>query len=303
MSGTPVHPLSLPDYLKTKKLIIDQALEVYLPLKKSGSTLNEAMRYSIFAGGKRIRPIMTIAATEMCDADQRLAMPIGCAIEMIHTYSLIHDDLPAMDNDDLRRGRPTNHKVYGEAIAILAGDTLMTYAYELIVREYRALGLPAAQVLRLIEELSQASGLEGMAGGQAMDLEAETQAIGFSALKKIHELKTGALIRAAFRAGAVVAGADETTLQYMTEYAQHLGVVFQIIDDILDVTVSTDVLGKPANSDIKNHKTTYVSLHGLDQARLLAQQEANQALGALQKLGMSQGLLVDLVDFFLNRTA
>lgn len=297
----PSLPLAFPAYLKTKKQAVDQALAEYLPEKGFPQRLHDAMRYSLFAGGKRIRPVMTIAAAELCGSTEEMAMPVACALELIHTYSLIHDDLPAMDDDDLRRGQPTNHKVFGEAMAILAGDTLMTYAYHLMAREYRKKGLAADRVVRLIEELGEATGAMGMAGGQVLDLEAEARTITFEELKQVHALKTGALIRVAFRSGAIVAGADAALLEKMSAYAEHLGLVFQIIDDILDVTATTEVLGKPIGSDIKNGKTTYVSLYGLEKARKMAIAEADKAATLIVSFGDKGNILQELVRYFLNR--
>jgi len=289
------------DYLNVKKQIINQALESYLPELAFPQKLQDAMRYSVFAGGKRIRPIMTLAATELCGGDESRALPVACAIELVHTYSLIHDDLPAMDDDDMRRGRLTNHKVYGEAIAILAGDTLMTYAYHLISREYRNMDLSPAIVLRLIEELGDATGISGMAGGQVIDLESEGKDISSDELKKLHELKTGALIKASLRCGAIIAGADELSLQRITNYAHHLGIVFQIIDDILDVTGTTEALGKPAGSDEKNNKTTYVSLYGLEKAKLMAEEETKVAYDEIRHFGEGGRFFTSLIDYFLKR--
>jgi geranylgeranyl diphosphate synthase type II len=259
------------------------------------------MRYSIFAGGKRIRPIITLAAAELCGAGDAEALPVACALEMIHTYSLIHDDLPAMDNDDMRRGRLTNHKVYGEGLAILAGDTLMTFAYHLIAREYALSGLPPERVVRLIAEIGEATGISGMAGGQVLDLESEGKAISLETLKKIHELKTGALIRAAIRCGAIIAGAQDDILDRLTGYAQHLGIVFQIVDDILDVTSTTETLGKPVGSDEKNNKVTYVSLCGLEKAKEIAQEEAEAALKTIGPLEGKDKFFAELINYFLCR--
>lgn len=263
--------------------------------------LQEAMKYSLFAGGKRVRAVMVLAACEMFGGKIEQALPVATAVEMIHTYSLIHDDLPAMDDDDLRRGLPTNHKVYGEAMAILAGDTLMTYAYEVIARESQAAQLDALKIVELIKEVSYYTGANGMAGGQVLDIEGEGKALSLEELQKIHELKTGAFIKCCIRCGAIVAGANAIDLEKMTKYAHHMGVLFQIVDDILDVISTDKELGKPVGSDDKNHKSTYVSLLGLDAAKSYADQEALRAKDIISIYKNNEFFKL-LVDYFLHRT-
>ena len=237
------------------------------------------MRYSLLAGGKRLRPILCMAACELAGCDSELAMPTGIALEMIHTMSLIHDDLPAMDNDDLRRGRPTNHKVYGEAKAILAGDALLTRAFEMVA--LRSPGVPAERSLAVVGELSLAAGAPGLVGVQVVDLECEGKDVYLDTLEYIHLHKTGALLRACVLSGALVGGASETLQAALVSYARGIGLAFQIIDDIIDVTASSEVLGKTAGKDLTADKTTYPKLLGLEQSRQRAATmvaEAKQAL-------------------------
>lgn len=255
-------------------------------------TLLETMRYSLFAGGKRLRPALALGAAEMICGDDTVALPAACALEMIHTYSLIHDDLPAMDNDDLRRGRPTSHKVFGEASAILAGDALLTMAFDV-----------AAECgdIRVVREIAQAAGVEGMVGGQQLDLEAEGQTLSFEALRHVHAFKTGSLIRVSVRAGAMLAGANEKQLELLTRYGENLGLAFQIMDDILDITSDTQTLGKPVGSDAANAKSTYPALLGLDVARALAMEAVVEAIVALEELWPEAETFCALANFVIHR--
>jgi geranylgeranyl diphosphate synthase type II len=267
-----------PAYLEAARLRVEAALADSLGPERPES-LREAMRYSLLAGGKRLRPILCLAACELAGSDSELAMPTGIALEMIHTMSLIHDDLPAMDNDDLRRGRPTNHKVYGEAKAILAGDALLTRAFEMVA--LRSPGVPAERLLAVVGELSLAAGAPGLVGGQVVDLECEGKDVDLDTLEYIHLHKTGALLRACVLSGALVGGASEALQAALVSYARGIGLAFQIIDDILDVTASSEVLGKTAGKDLTADKTTYPKLLGLEQSRLRAASlvaEAKQAL-------------------------
>jgi geranylgeranyl diphosphate synthase type II len=271
-------PFDFPAYLEATRARVEAALDASLGPERPES-LREAMRYSLLAGGKRLRPILCLAACELAGGDAALAMPTAVALEMIHTMSLIHDDLPAMDNDDLRRGRPTNHKVYGEANAILAGDALLTRAFEMVA--LRSPGVPAERLLAVVAELSLASGAPGLVGGQVVDLECEGKAVDLDTLEYIHLHKTGALLRACVVSGALVAGAPEPLLQALRTYARGIGLAFQIIDDILDVTASSEVLGKTAGKDLTADKTTYPKLLGLEESRHRAEAlvaEAQQAL-------------------------
>lgn len=286
-------------YWDSRKTLIEQALQA--ELDKTGildEKLRESMAYSLMAGGKRMRPILLMAAADAVGADGKRFLSVACALEMIHTYSLIHDDLPAMDNDDYRRGRLTNHKVYGDGIAILAGDALLTLAFSVILRQK---DVPSERLLRVVDEISRAAGAEGMVGGQVLDLRAENQNISIQDLRKIHMGKTGALFRAALRSGAILGSASAQQLDALTLYAEHFGLAFQITDDILDVVGNTAMIGKPVGSDEKNHKSTYVTLTSLDQARELAQSAAAEAVGALRSFGDEASFLRQLVIHLVAR--
>lgn len=286
-------------YWDSRKTLIEQALQT--ELDKTGildEKLRESMAYSLMAGGKRMRPILLMAAADAVGADGKRFLSVACALEMIHTYSLIHDDLPAMDNDDYRRGRLTNHKVYGDGIAILAGDALLTLAFSVILRQK---DVPSERLLRVVDEISRAAGAEGMVGGQVLDLRAENQNISIQDLRKIHMGKTGALFRAALRSGAILGGASAQQLDALTLYAEHFGLTFQITDDILDVVGNAAMIGKPVGSDEKNHKSTYVTLTSLDQARELAQSAAAEAVGALRSFGDEASFLRQLVIHLVAR--
>nr|WP_325190272.1 farnesyl diphosphate synthase [uncultured Selenomonas sp.] len=286
-------------YWDSRKTLIEQALQA--ELDKTGildEKLRESMAYSLMAGGKRMRPILLMAAADAVGADGKRFLSVACALEMIHTYSLIHDDLPAMDNDDYRRGRLTNHKVYGDGIAILAGDALLTLAFSVILRQK---DVPSERLLCVVDEISRAAGAEGMVGGQVLDLCAENQNISIQDLRKIHMGKTGALFRAALRSGAILGSASAQQLDALTLYAEHFGLAFQITDDILDVVGNTAMIGKPVGSDEKNHKSTYVTLTSLDQARELAQSAAAEAVGALRSFGDEASFLRQLVIHLVAR--
>ncbi len=237
--------MNIKSYLAKKKAIVDKALDKLVPPAKMFPTsVHEAMRYSLFAGGKRVRPILAIAAAEALGAKTSDLLPLAGSLELIHTYSLIHDDLPAMDDDDRRRGRPTCHKVYGEAIAILAGDGLLNMAFEVLSDPRRTKAVPANRLLSIINEIGNASGVHGMVGGQVVDMESEGKDIDFPTLEYIHTHKTGALIRASVRVGALYAKASEKRLKALTRYGERVGLAFQIADDILDITGKQDEIGK-----------------------------------------------------------
>ena len=260
--------------------------------------LADSMEYSLTAGGKRLRPILVMAAADAVGAKGTDFLHVACAIEMIHTYSLIHDDLPAMDNDDYRRGKLTNHKVYGEAMAILAGDALLTQAFEVILRQE---GVSAEVLLQVVREMSVAAGPNGMVGGQVIDMLSEGKKISMAELRKMHMGKTGALFRAAIRSGAIMAGADEKQLEALTIYADCFGLAFQITDDILDVVGDEAVIGKPVGSDERNDKSTYVTLTSLEEARRLAADTVQKAVEALQIFGDKASFLRELVEMLLER--
>ena len=261
-------------------------------------TLASSMEYSLMAGGKRLRPILLMAAAEAVGGRGEEYLTSACAIEMIHTYSLIHDDLPAMDNDDYRRGKLTNHKVYGAGMATLAGDALLTLAFEVLLRQH---GVSDAVKLTVLREVSEAAGAKGMVGGQAMDLGAEGQQVNIITLHRMHMGKTGALFRAAVRAGAILADGDAAELVSLTRYAESFGLAFQITDDILDVTGATEDIGKPAGSDERNHKTTYVTLATLPGAEKMARDAVATAVEALTPLGDRADFLRALAEFLLSR--
>ena len=260
--------------------------------------LCSSMKYSLTAGGKRLRPILLMAAADVAGGRGEDFIQVACAIEMIHTYSLIHDDLPAMDNDDYRRGKLTNHKVYGEAMAILAGDALLTQAFEVMLRQP---GVPADVLLKVVREMAIAAGPNGMVGGQAIDLESEGKHVPMETLKKLHMGKTGALFRAAIRSGAILAGADEKQLADLTAYADAFGLAFQITDDILDVVGNEAIIGKPVGSDERNDKSTYVTLTSLETARELAAQVVADGVKALEGFGDKAVFLRELLESLLAR--
>ena len=260
--------------------------------------LAESMEYSLTAGGKRLRPILLMAAADAAGGHGEDYLTSACAVEMIHTYSLIHDDLPAMDDDDYRRGKLTNHKVYGAGLATLAGDALLTMAFELLARQQ---GVPAETMLRVVLEISEAAGANGMVGGQALDLASEGKRIDMDTLRRMHMAKTGALFRASVRSGAILGGADEAQLAALTEYAEAFGLAFQITDDILDVTGDAAAIGKPVGSDERNHKSTYVTLTSLEEAKRLAREAADRAHEALAPLGGKAAFLDELAEYLVTR--
>lgn len=286
-------------YCQQKAALVDEALFRLVP-RQAGylATVYEAMRYSLFAGGKRLRPILLMAAADAVGGRGSHYLHVACGLEMIHTYSLIHDDLPAMDNDDFRRGKPTNHRVFGEGMAILAGDGLLTAAFEVMLSQP---GVEPGVLLKVVREIAQAAGPAGMVGGQAVDLAAEGKVLDAAALKFMHQAKTGALFRAALRAGALLAGGSNRQIEALTVYAEQFGLAFQITDDILDVTGSEEKIGKPVGSDIRNAKATYVSLYSLEGARQMAREAVEQAKAALDGFGAEADILRDLVSYLLTR--
>ena len=303
-SGSDQQAFDFSAYLSSQKQWVEAALDDSLGPERPES-LREAMRYSLLAGGKRLRPILCLAACELAGGDPALAMPTAVALEMIHTMSLIHDDLPAMDNDDLRRGRPTNHKVYGDAVAILAGDALLTRAFEMVA--LRSPGVPADRLLKVVGELSLVAGAPGLVGGQVVDLECEGKEVDLDTLEYIHLHKTGALLKACVITGALIGGADDAQLESLRTYARGIGLAFQIVDDILDVTASSDVLGKTAGKDLIADKTTYPKLLGLDASRERAKaliQEAKASLDAFKPAtagGLQAAPLLALADYVIGR--
>lgn len=289
-------------YLEEKRGTVEAALERWM-LREQGPLAEHirAMRYSLLAGGKRVRPALCLAAAEAVSGDWQRPLPIACALECIHTYSLIHDDLPAMDNDDLRRGRPTSHKMFGEAEAILAGDGLLTFAFELMSDPAMVRDIPAANLLRIIHVIAKAAGPEGMVGGQALDIAAEGKQIDFEGLRLIHRCKTGALITASVQAGAIVAGATDEQYAALTEYGGYIGLAFQIVDDLLNVEGTAEELGKAAGSDEKLNKATYPAFFGTEGTREKALQAAESAKNAINPLGQSADALRSLADYIVTR--
>ena len=286
------------EWKKRADLVEEGLLRELKKVPAYDETLERAMEYSLMAGGKRLRPVLLMAAADAVGKDGAAFLTTGCAIEMIHTYSLIHDDLPAMDNDDYRRGKPTNHKVFGDGIAVLAGDALLTLAFEVMLRQEGAAPEPLVTV---VSEMSRAAGPYGMVGGQVLDLEGEGRRLDLAALRKIHMGKTGALFCAAIRSGAILAGAKEEELAALTLYAERFGLAFQITDDILDVTGDEAAIGKPVGSDVRNEKATYVTLTSLEEAKKLAEDAVEEAVAALDIFGERAAFLRDLALFLLGR--
>lgn len=286
-------------YLKSRQKQVDRALEQFLPKANvKPPTIHKAMRYSVFAGGKRLRPILCLAATEACGGKINRALPLACAIECIHTYSLVHDDLPSMDNDDFRRGRPTCHKVFGEGIAVLAGDALLTIAFEIVSRAKASRRYDMSTLLR---EIAVAAGSQKLIAGQVADLEAEGRRSNRGKLRYIHENKTAAILATSVRLGAMSANADRDRLNAITRFGRALGLAFQIIDDILDVTQTSEKLGKSAGKDIAAQKATYPAVIGLDKSRVEARRLTRQAHTALSTFGQKAGSLHALANYLLER--
>jgi geranylgeranyl diphosphate synthase, type II len=289
-------------YLEQKRQDVDRFLDQIMPPEKlEPTTVHEAMRYSVFAGGKRVRPILAIAAAEAVGNLPQPVLAIASSLELIHTYSLIHDDLPAMDNDDYRRGKLTNHKIYGEAMAILAGDALLTLAFELCSRTDLMDGLEPQRQVQIIYELAVGSGHLGMVGGQVLDIQAEHQDIDLAALQRIHAHKTGMLIRAAVRMGAIASSASAEQLQLLTGFAEDIGLAFQIADDVLNVTGTREQLGKNAMTDAQRGKKTYPTFYGVDGARALADQCVQRAIGRLSSFSVKAEPLRELATYITAR--
>jgi geranylgeranyl diphosphate synthase type II len=290
----------LRDFLQEIKKQIEQQLPNHLETLSAPPSLKEAMLYSLNAGGKRVRPALLLATVKSFGKPIEIGYDMACAIEMIHTYSLIHDDLPAMDDDDVRRGKPTNHKVFGEALAILAGDALLTYSFEVVARTQSG-NLSPEQKLLLIQELAKASGPEGMVGGQVADIEGENQSLSLDELIYIHHHKTGDLLTVSIIAGAIIAGASPADLTNLRLFAKELGLMFQIKDDILDVEGDADTIGKPIGSDDGNNKSTYPSLLGLDGAKTKLNEHKDKAREYLANVKMDHTLLLALTNYVAER--
>ncbi len=291
--------MEVQEYLKKAAQTVDVALDSLIPKQSTKpASIHKAMRYSLFAGGKRLRPALALAAAEACGGALEAALHAACAVECIHTYSLIHDDLPCMDDDDLRRGRPTCHIVFGEGLAVLAGDSLLTLAFEILAQAQPTSRYGIADFVR---ELSVASGSRWLIAGQVLDLESEGKPVSKSALKFIHQAKTAALLTCALRLGAMSANVTPSKLKALTDFGQALGLAFQVIDDILDVTQSTEKLGKTAGKDVKAFKATYPALFGLKKSRALAAELTEEALSALKPLGKKAVMMRGIAESLLVR--
>ena len=289
----------LKTYLAQRKQLVEKALDESLPIVYP-EKIYEAMRYSLMAGGKRLRPILCLATCELVGGTLEMAMPTACALEMIHTMSLIHDDLPAMDNDDYRRGKLTNHKVYGDDIAILAGDGLLAYSFEYVASQTK--NVPPQQILRVISQLGRATGAAGLVGGQVVDLESEGNPnISVDTLTFIHTHKTGALLEACVVCGAILAGAQEEEIQNLSRYAKNIGLAFQIVDDILDITATKEQLGKTAGKDLQAQKATYPSIWGLEKSKSQAKQLVEEAIDSLSNYGEKAQPLQAIATFITAR--
>jgi len=294
--------MNLTEYLAAEQQRTDSALDRWLPAKSTPpEMIHRAMRYSVFAGGKRIRPILCMEAARCVSDSVEGVEDIACPLELIHTYSLIHDDLPALDNDDLRRGRPTSHKVFGEAMAILAGDALLTLAFEVLAKTSAVDDVRRA---RIVAELASASGtVGGMIGGQVNDLEGEGKQPDPALLESIHRAKTGALLRASLRMGAIFAGAAPEQYDALSRFGEHAGLAFQIVDDVLDVEQSSEDLGKTAGKDAAQHKITFPAVYGLERSHQMAEQERLRAHAALEIFGARAARLHELGDLIVRRKA
>jgi geranylgeranyl diphosphate synthase, type II len=294
--------MTLDQYMAHQQKRVDAALDRWVPAEGEDPVLiHRAMRYSLFAGGKRIRPLLAIAAAEAVSDSPSGIENAACSLELIHTYSLIHDDLPALDNDDLRRGRPTCHKVFGDAMAILAGDALLTLAFEVLGRLEE---IDANRRVRLVEELARASGtVGGMIGGQVNDIQGEGKHPTAELLDSIHRAKTGALLRASVRIGALYAGADTHQLAALTRFGEHAGLAFQIVDDVLDVEQPSEKLGKTAGKDAQQQKITFPAVYGLEKSRAMAEEERLAAHQALHAIDGRAGRLKELADLIVSRRA
>lgn len=284
--------------------LVNNALEDYAEVKDTPeAVIYKAVKYSLMAGGKRLRPVLALAVTELLGGDEKDILPYACAIEMIHTYSLIHDDLPAMDNDDYRRGIPTNHKVFGEAVAVLAGDALLNRGFEVMLRHTLAKGDRLAQRLRAMDAIAEAAGMKGMIGGQVVDLESESRTISAETLEYMHRSKTGALIKAPVLSAAILCGADSREYEALEEYASCIGLAFQIKDDIMDVKGSFEDMGKAVGSDAANEKSTFITIYGMDESEKMLAATVKKAIDALDIFGERAAFLKELAEYIEKRSS
>ena len=295
--------MSASQYLSQGREFIDAAICDYLPEETSyPESIHKSMLYSVLAGGKRLRPVLVIAAVETVGGNRGDILPFAVAVEYIHTYTLIHDDLPALDNDDLRRGKPTNHKVFGEAIAILAGDALLTQAFYLMTHSGLMSAIPPEKLLQAAHDMAGAIGTSGMIGGQVVDIESEGKPIDAETLEYIHVHKTGCLIKACIRAGAILSQAEVDQFEALSNYGEQIGLAFQIVDDILDITADQSLLGKDIGSDAEKEKATYPALYGLDESKKKAEKLVEEGIACLEIFGAKAEPLREIGRFFLQRT-
>ncbi|MBI5183914.1 MAG: polyprenyl synthetase family protein [Nitrospinae bacterium] len=289
-------------YLIEMKELVDEALDRYLPQDNEfPSIIYESMRYSLFAGGKRVRPILIIASAETIGGRREDVLPFAAGVEMIHTYTLIHDDLPALDNDDLRRGKLTNHKVFGEAIAILAGDALLTYAFQLMTDHNLMSTIPPSVLLSAVNEMAMAVGSLGTIGGQVVDIQSEGKEVDMTTIEYIHAHKTGSLIMASIKCGAILSEGSSDERDALISYGKDIGLAFQIIDDILDLEGDEKRLGKAIGSDIENKKVTYPALFGVEESRRMANRLVEDGISSLKIFGSKADVLRDIANFFISR--
>jgi geranylgeranyl diphosphate synthase type II len=289
-------------YLKEKKALVDEAMEEFLPeTDELSADVVKAMRYSLFAGGKRLRPILCIAGAEAVGGDAQSVLPVACALEMIHTYSLIHDDLPVMDNDDLRRGKPTNHRVFGEAMALLAGDGLLTKAFYLMTHPDLENRVKPTASLKVIGLIAAAAGYEGMVGGQVVDIQFEGKEGDASVVEFIHTRKTGALISASVCSGGILGGAEKDQLRALTSYGKNIGLAFQVADDILNVEGSSQEMGKSVGSDAQQGKITYPTVFGLERSKEIQRALVDRAMGSLKSFGDRADPLRHIASYIIKR--
>ncbi len=295
---------NLEDYLARRKVLVEEALESFLALEAGApERITAAVRYSLFAGGKRLRPILCLAAAEAVGGVWEEALPCACALEMIHTYSLIHDDLPAMDNDDYRRGKPTNHVVFGEGMAILAGDALLTEAFHLLARPEVMTAVAPARRLMVIQLVARAAGMTGMVGGQVLDVLGEGERLALDVLMDMHQCKTGAMLTVSVVTGAIIAGAGEAEIAVMERYGRQIGLAFQIADDILNVTGDSAVMGKSTGSDASRGKTTFPAILGLEASQAQLAELVSGAAAEVKRLGRRAEPLVRIAEYIMERNA
>lgn len=294
--------MDIKEYLKEKRSLVEEALDRYLPKEmEMPVTIHKAMRYSMMAGGKRIRPILCIASCEAVGGSPDIVLPVACALEMIHTYSLIHDDLPAMDDDDLRRGRPTSHKVFGDAIAILAGDALLTEAFRVLTDPWLRKRVTPEIILDIINDISWAAGSFGMVGGQVVDMESEGEDIDLPTLEYLHTRKTGALLLSSIKSGARFGGGTERQIEALTKYGECMGLAFQIADDILDIEGSQEEIGKDVGSDLEKKKATFPAIIGMAESKKRAKELMHMAIDALSGFDEKAEPLLNIAKYVVER--